>query len=29
VLRCLTFGKIAGSCAVEYMVERSTLSKGY
>jgi tricarballylate dehydrogenase len=29
VLRCLTFGKIAGHCAVEYMVERSTLGKGY
>jgi tricarballylate dehydrogenase len=28
VLRCLTFGKIAGSCAVEYMLERSTLRKG-
>jgi tricarballylate dehydrogenase len=29
VLRCLTFGKIAGHRAVEYMVERSTLRKEY
>jgi tricarballylate dehydrogenase len=29
VLRCLTFGKIAGNCAVEYVVERSALRKGY
>lgn len=27
VLRCLTFGKIAGRCAAEYMVERSTLRR--
>jgi tricarballylate dehydrogenase len=29
VLRCLTFGKIAGHCAVEYMIERNALRKGY